>query len=161
MTRVLALSVGLMTLIPLAWTLPALAQESSSQTPSVQAAGSQEIAQTLEALRTLLQSTESRLEQAETRLNAQDDRVHQLQGKIDDLQQRVEGQLSILSERVSDQRSQVGRLQTIGILAVVILAVILGAGLVAQARRLQALEALQDHVDRGVEQHDAEEPPQG
>lgn len=159
MTRIVVLGVVLAMLGPMAWTLPAIAQ-ASTQTPSVQAAGSQEIAQTLEALRTLLQSTEARLEQVETRLAAQDDRVHQLQGTVDDLQQRVEGQLSILSERVSAQRAQLGRLQTIGILAVVILLVIVVAGLVAQARRLQALEALQDHVDRGVEQDDAEEPPQ-
>ena len=159
MTRIVVLGVVLAMLGPMAWTLPAIAQ-ASTQTASVQAAGSQEIAQTLEALRTLLQSTEARLEQVETRLAAQDDRVHQLQGTVDDLQQRVEGQLSILSERVSAQRAQLGRLQTIGILAVVILLVIVVAGLVAQARRLQALEALQDHVDRGVEQDDAEEPPQ-
>ena len=145
-------------LVPMVWMVPTLAQD-SSQTPSVQATGNRDIAQTLEALRTLLQNTESRLEQVETRLNAQDERTRQLQSRVDDLQERVEGQLSIVSERIADQHSQVDRLQTIGILAAVLLLVILVSGLIAQARRLQALEALQDHVDRGVEQDDPEESP--
>lgn len=151
--------VTLMTTV-LAGALPALAQDSPPQTPSAEATDNQGIAQTLTALRTLLQNTESRLEHVETRLDAHDERVRQLRSRVEDLQGRVEGQMSILSERVSSQQSDIRRHQTIGVLAVVILLGILVAGLVAQARRLRALEALQDHVGRGVEQDDAEEPSQ-
>lgn len=140
-----------------AW--PALGQDASTQTPSTEA-GNQDIAQTLEALRTLLQSTESRLEQVETRLDAQGQRTSRLRSRVDDLQERVEGQVSILSQRVADQAAQVNRLQTAGILVAVLLVAILVIGLILQSRRMRALEALQDHVDRGVEQDDAEESSQ-
>ncbi len=149
------LTLAMMTLA----TWPVLAQDTSTQTPSTEAEN-QDIAQTLEALRTLLQSTESRLEQVETRLDAQDERTSQLNDRVDDLQERVEGQVSILGQRVADHGAQIDRLQTAGILAALGLLAILVIGLILQSRRLRALEAVQDHVDRGVEEHDAEQPPQ-
>ncbi|MFB6286407.1 MAG: hypothetical protein ABEK03_07505 [Candidatus Bipolaricaulia bacterium] len=152
--------VALLTIALLALgTWPAFGQDASTQTPSTEA-GNPDIARTLEALRTLLQNTESRLEQTETRLDAQGERTSQLQSQVNDLQERVEGQLSILSEQIADQGARINRLQTASILVAVVLVAVIAVGLIRHSRRLSALEALHDHVDRGVEQDDAEEPSQ-
>lgn len=140
--------------------LPASAQQTpdTTQTESVQIGAN--IADTLEALRTLLQSTEAELEQLETRLDAQSERTQQLQNDLGQLRQRVEGQLTVLSESQRAQRNRIQRLQTIGIATGIVVVGIVIVALVVGIRRLRALEALHDHVDRSVEQDDAEEPSQ-
>ncbi len=140
--------------------LPASAQGTAdtTQTDSVQIGS--DIAETLEALRTLLQSTETELEQLETQLNAQHERTQQVETDLEQLRERVEGQLTVLSESQRAQRNRIQRLQAIGVIIGVVVIGIVVAAVVVGTRRLRALEALRDHVDRGVEQDDAEEPSQ-
>jgi len=159
-TRAVAVTILLLVGGLVALGSPASAQEApnGTQTDSVQIGS--DIAETLEALRTLLQGTEAELDQLETRLDAQSERTQQLQHDLEQLRQRVEGQLTVLSESQRAQRNRMQRLQTIGIVTGIVVIGIVIAVLVVGMRRLRALEALHDHVDRGVEQDDAEEPSQ-
>ena len=140
--------------------MPVEAQEPSGPTQTDAAQIGSRVSETLEALRTLLHSTESRLEQLETRLDSQDERTSRLQSEVEDLRQRVEEQRAELREARSSRQGGIQALRTLVIAGGVALIALGLAAFGIILRRLRSLEAVPDHVGRGVEQDEAEESSQ-
>ena len=130
----------------------------------------------IEALKELFMALETRVQE----LNEQTQRWAQMQSELEQLSQKLaqlednfssgqaelqalQGQIRILNEELGELRQTERQLRWIVIaIALVLLGFILStlAWGLSLRRKLRALaQAPKDHVDRGVEQHDAEESP--